>query len=63
MDSQLFLNAIKLALETPDETLLERLGALLIEAHAAANASSAVGKSSVVNDPAGALVDTVEPEP
>jgi hypothetical protein len=63
MDTQLFLDAIKLALETPDETLLERLGALLLEAHAAANGPNQIGENSAANAPTVALVDAVEPEP
>jgi hypothetical protein len=63
MDTQLFLDAIKLALETPDDTLLERLGALLLEAHAAANTASAVGDTSVGNDPAIVRVENVEADP
>jgi hypothetical protein len=63
MDTQLFLDAIKHALETPDNTLLERPGALLIEAHAAANTASPVGDNSAVKDTADTLVDAVEPEP
>jgi hypothetical protein len=35
MDTQTFLDAIARALVSPEETLLERLGELLLEAHAA----------------------------
>jgi hypothetical protein len=35
MDTQTFLDGIARALVSPEETLLERLGELLLEAHAA----------------------------